>query len=102
MEKPRAYKEEEVRERFLSQIRLYASYWVSLPDKSVQERCEGLAFSILNIFDGTPMGLPAMDIVLRPHEDDKDFRKLEGENWYEDGQVINNCMLHELIYRGQD
>ena len=63
------------------------------------EKCNGLAFSILNIFDGTSIELPAMDIVLRPHEDDKEYLRGEGMDWFEDGMVINDCYLHELFYK---
>ena len=94
----RAYTEDEVREQFLAHIRHLARYWATIPDRQTPlERCEGLAFSILNIFDGTT-DLPAFDIVLSPHPDDKAFHQSEGKNWYEPGMMINDCMLHELFY----
>jgi hypothetical protein len=94
----RAYTAEEVREQLLAHIRHLARYWATIPDRQTPlERCEGLAFSILNIFDGTS-SLPAFDIVLSPHPDDKAFHQSEGENWYEPGMMINDCMLHELFY----
>jgi len=94
----RAYTEEEVRDEFLAHIRYLARYWATTPDRQTPlERCQGLAFSILNIFDGTS-GLPAFDIVLSPHPDDKAFHQSEGENWYDPGMMINDCMLHELFY----
>jgi hypothetical protein len=99
MNEPRAKTVEEVREEFLDNIREVARYWAKLPDRTAQERCDGLAFSILNIFDGTTMSLPAMDISLAPHEDDKAFNQNEGENCFEPGMVINDCMLHEMYYR---
>lgn len=99
MSKPRAKTAEEAREEFLNYIREIARYWAELPGKSAQERCDGLAFSILNIFDGTTMGLPAMDISLAPHEDDKEYHRNNGDNWYQPGMVINDCMLHEMYYR---
>lgn len=98
----RAKTAEEAREAFLDQIRTYVSYWASnnVGDKTVRERLDGLAFSILNILDGTSSGLPAMDIVLRPHSDDKAYCQEEGETWYEDGQTINaDIMLHDLWYK---
>lgn len=98
MSKPRAKTAEEVREEFLKQIHAISNYWANLPNKSAQERCDGVAFSILNIFDGTTMNLPSMDISLSPHPDDKEFYIQNGSNWYEKGMVINNCMLHELLY----
>lgn len=88
--------EAEVREEFLDHVHALVGYWAELPDKTPKERLDGLAFSILNIFDGTTMQLPAMDIALRPHPSDKEFHRENGEDWYEDGMVINECMLHEL------
>lgn len=97
--KPRAKTAEEVRQEFLNHVHSLVIYWANLPDRTVEEKCDGVAFSILNIFDGTTMGLPAMDLVLAPHPDDKAFNQSEGNNWYEPGMVINDCMLHELFVR---
>jgi hypothetical protein len=94
----RAYTAEEAREMFLNQVRAYAEYWAELPGKTDKERCDGLAFSLMNIFDGTSAGLPALDIVARPHPADKPYHIDEGTNYFEDGTVLNNCMLHELYY----
>lgn len=94
----RAYTAEEVREMFLNQARAYAAYWAELPGKTAQERCDGLAFSLMNIFDGTSVGLPAFDIVVRPHPDDKAYHIREGTKYFEDGTVLNDCMLHEMYY----
>lgn len=97
----RAHTAEEVREQLLEHIRHLAEYWATTPDRQTAlERCEGVAFSILNIFDGTA-GLPAFDIVLSPHPDDKEYHQREGENRYEPGMVINDCMLHEMFYRSE-
>tara|TARA_R110000868_G_scaffold162439_1_gene393707 strand:+ start:40912 stop:41217 length:306 start_codon:yes stop_codon:yes gene_type:complete len=85
---------EEVRKEFLYQVSAISSYWASLPNKTEIERCEGVAFSILNILDGCS-SLPAFDLLVSPHEDDKQFNIDEGEDYYEDKMMINNCMLHE-------
>ncbi len=95
---PRAYTAEEVREQFLGQMRALAHYWSGVGGTE-REMLDGLCFSILNIFDGTSMALPAMDLVLRPHADDMEFHKAEGDNWYEPGQVINDTMMHEEFYK---
>jgi len=103
MSGPRAKTEEEARGEFLDQIRMYVSHWEGASDRTVRERLDGLAFSILNIFDGTAADFPAVDIVLRPHPDDEAFCRESGEDWFQDGQVINNCYLHDLWYqRGGD
>lgn len=94
----KAYTKEEVREQFISQVRRVYSYWASLPDKSDIDRCEGVAFSIMNIIDGTSAALPSFDLVVRPHPDDKKFHIDNGDDWYEDGQVINDCYLHDMLF----
>lgn len=95
--KPRAYTDEEVRAKFLRTLKEMALEWEKYPDKTVRERLEGLAFSILCVFDGVHMCLPAFDIVARPHEDDESFCKRNGENWIPNGLMINDCSLHELF-----
>lgn len=94
----RAYTATEVREGLLEHLRGLARYWAELPGKSAQERCDGLAFSILNVFDGTTLVLPAMDISLAPHSSDRGENKRLGAKWFQPGMVINRCMLHELYY----
>lgn len=96
--KSRAYTVDEVREHFLETLHNYVRYW----DKTVKyanqtERLEGLVFSILNIFDGTS-ALPAFDLLVSPHENDKAFHIENGDNYYEPKMLINNCHLHEMWY----
>jgi hypothetical protein len=81
-------------------MRNLASYWGSVPEKSVEDRLSGLCFSLLNIFDGTSLGLPAFDLVVRPHPDDKALHIRNGERYYEDGMVINaDVHMHEEFYQ---
>lgn len=99
MSNPKTAKQ--AREAFLDQIRMYVGYWGRIEDISTRDRLNGLSFSILNIIDGTS-GLPAMDLVLRPNPDDKAFYQEEGDDWYEDGQVINaDVMLHDLFQQNK-
>lgn len=99
MSKPRAYTVEEARTRYLKHVRHLAEYWSQVPNKTPLEMCEGVVFSMLVVFDGGSGGHPAIDLVLRPHPDDKAFLQGEGENWTEDGTVINaDDQLHERFY----
>jgi len=88
--------EEKAREKFFQELQNCADYWAELPDKTPAQRCDGLVFSILNIFDGTSMGFPSLDLVLAPHEDDVKEHIASGQEFYEPGMIINDCMLHEL------
>lgn len=86
---------EEVREEFLRKVKTIVKFWATckIPEPmrdTIEERCDGVAFSILNIFDGTSMGLPAIDLALCPHEDDKAYYIERDENWYEPGMIIND------------
>ena len=96
---PRAKTAEEVRAEFLDHLHSVADYWSMLRSDDAKAACDGLVFSILNVFDGTSAALPAMDIVLRPHGDDKDFCIKENEDWYEPGMVINECHMHDEWYK---
>ena len=96
MSNPRT--KEECREMFLDQVRHLCKYWDDVPKDTSLEKLEGLAFSILCIFDGSTMAMPAIDLVLRPHEDDEEYYKDRGEDWFEDGMCINDDVhLHEII-----
>jgi hypothetical protein len=87
----------DAREAILDHIAAVVRYWATLPDKSPQERCHGVAFSILTMIDGCA-DLPAMDLVMRPHPDDEAFLKDEGERWWPDGLVVNDDhYLHEIM-----
>lgn len=91
MTKPREYTSDECREMFLDQIRAYVHYWATTElhpaseaenRSEIHRRLDGLAFSILNILDGTSAGLPSFVVAPSPHPDDKEFHKNEGENWW--------------------
>lgn len=67
--------------------------------KSVEDRILGFIHSLLAQIDGEGMTMPAIDLVLRPHPDDREFHIKEGENWYRNGMAINaNTYLHERLY----
>ena len=95
---PRAFTKEEMREKVLAHARHLAHYWANTDENSVLGKCEGVAFSMLCMIDGVS-GLPAMDLSMQPHEDDKQYNIGLGENWVEPGMVINDdCYLHELFH----
>ena len=98
---PRAYTEKEVRKMFLDQVCGLISYWNGEgnsnvdPNRPSREKMEGLVHSLLVMFDGGTGGMPALDIVCRPAEGDDEYLKKQGEDWFPDGLVINNCQLHD-------
>lgn len=96
----RAKTAEEVREELLDQIRHLAKLWANHEPNDSLAACNGMAFSILNIFDGTS-GLPAFDILVSPHPDDKQYAIDHGDDWYEPGMMVNDCYLHDMYYKEQ-
>lgn len=90
---------EELRENLLAHCRWLANYWAKERPHDVKAACEGVAFSILTYLDGCSSS-PSFDLVLRPHPDDKQFHIDNGDDWIEDGTVINaDCYLHEMFYK---
>lgn len=92
-DEPREWTRDEVAERFLDQCREIAAYWSGdAPDRSraatggepasVRDRVEGAVHSMLALLDGCSMGLPAFVVAPRPHADDREFMRGEGENWF--------------------
>lgn len=103
MSKPRAYTKEEVREQLLRHMKALAEYWDNVDRPTTLEKIEGALFSTLVIFDGGTVGLPAFDIVVRPHPEDEQFHKDHGDNWYEDGMVIgDDTELHHEFAQMED
>jgi hypothetical protein len=96
---PRAKTVEEIREDFLDRCRGIARYWIREDRCNCAEKVEGAVFSMLTMIDGCQGDWPAMDLVMRPHPEDKAYNIENDECWVEDGMVINaDVMLHEFFY----
>jgi len=99
--KLRAYTQEEVRARFLDHMWGLVKYWDELPSRTPTERLEGLMHSTLSLLDegtdGTD-GICAFKVIPHPYENDREFHRSRGENWYTDDVDIAGS-LHELVYR---
>lgn len=96
---PRAYTKVEVREQLLDKMREYAHAWATIPEKTAEERCNGLCFSLMNIFDGTSVGIPAFNLVTRPQPDAKAYDISHGRDHFAAGMAINDdVMLHDMYY----
>lgn len=87
---------------FIDECLGVAKYWGEHGDTK-EKAADGAVFSMLSLLDGCKMELPSMDVVLRPHPEDKPYRISEGEDYYIDGQVINaEAMLHEEYCAAKD
>ena len=94
-----SYTKEEMREMFLDLCRDTARFWSKVENRTPQEMCDGVVFSMLNIIDGTSGGFPAaISLQMEPHPDDKEYCISNDEKWVENGQIINDdVMLHEML-----
>lgn len=94
-----AYSEEEARDMFLKKIKYITNFWSNYELRSNKEKCEGVAFSILALIDGCSVDFPAINMFLAPHPDDKQYFIDNDEDYFEEGTLINNCCLHDLLDR---
>jgi len=93
---------EEALDMFLEQCRIIANFWINdTRVKTDRDKVEGAIFSIMSMLDGCSGGFPAaIDLVLRPHPDDKQYCIDNDEDWIVDGQTINGDVhLHEIIFK---
>jgi len=100
---------QEMRERFLDQVRSDINYWANLPDKTPEERCSGVAHSILVLLDGCSMNFPSCLVVPLPHESDKEFHIEENTDYFPDIINIKDVMdndigggLHDNLYKRRE
>ena len=96
---PVAFRAEALQRQFIDHMRWLARHWATTPGGgSVQERLDGLLHSVLATIDGSGDFPCRLDLVCRPHPDDKAYHIAQGEKWAEDGTVLNaGVMLHELL-----
>lgn len=95
----RAITQEELTQSFLDSVRMLVDHWDRTPlTESQSKRLQGLAFSILVLLDGCCSGMPAFDIVARPHPDDKAFCIALRGDYIEDGTKLLPW-LHEQFYK---
>ncbi len=106
----RAFTKEEVRKMIIDHIRVVVREWSSdrepYKGTTIEERCSGVAFSILVMLDGRANGLPAFALIPLPHPDDQAAKEAEGENYFaqppkavDDCDVIDMSELHTLFYK---
>lgn len=105
VETPRAYTAEEGRAMFFEHISGIYSYWrdIDLPpgwnakgQSETEYRMEGFLFSLFVLFDGGSGFMPGFNIFPAPHEDDEEYRRSQGENWWSPTEPINdNVSMHD-------
>lgn len=92
---PRPMTMEEMRAEFIQHVRGTVEYW---RNQDADDPIGGVAFSILVAIDGMSAGLPAFDLIPRPHPDDEQYHRDEGENWWNPVSLTRQESLHDLFY----
>lgn len=91
---PRVLTIDEVRERLCMRIHHLVTYWHFLPQASMRERLDGLAWSILSTLDGEALDMPGFIMQPRSCPEDEAFYRERGDCWYPSGIDIAGA-LHE-------
>lgn len=97
MTEPREMTTEEVQNRFLDHIWTVLEYWLHeqrQPD--MRGKMQGLAFSILAALDGVSGGLPGFIVAPLPHEDDKEYLRSQGKNWFPENHTIEDSVRADI------
>lgn len=100
-----AYTADEALSHYMDHVRAMVKYWAHLPEidqatgraMTIEDRCEGVAFSILTMIDGCS-ALPGLNLTLDPHPDDKAHHIAEGNQYYQPDMCINGeVSMHEIL-----
>jgi len=95
----REYTNKEIVEELIEGIKNSIAYWVDRTDKTNEEIIEGATHSVLCIFDGIT-SLPAFNISVSPHPDDKQYNIDNGDNYYPENKIINDDIyMHDLVFK---
>lgn len=101
VEKPRPWTSDETADQIVSHCARMAEYWATTPNGgTLEERCHGVAFSLLSGLDGSSMNIPPFDLVPSADESDRDYHIENGENYYIPENVVSTA-LHERYHRIQ-
>jgi hypothetical protein len=105
---PREFTEDECRERFLRRIWDLIDYYLRETRRAeVEQKLEGLAFSILSILDGASIQMPGFAVVPKGCSDDSVYHRVHGEDWWPynrpEAMGAIKCdlsgSLHDLFYK---
>lgn len=92
----------EIKKEFVNYIHELVEYWNNNEKKTVKEKLNGLAFSILVLLDGESANFPQFIVVPAPHKDDKQYHIEQNEDYYPDNDIDNinaniSGELHDLF-----
>ena len=98
------YTLEECQKLFLDHLWELIDYWDTVDSfdghpRTQRDRLSGLVHSILATIDGESGDMPAFMLIPSPHEDDKEWYKARGDDWWPEDMCDIGGPLHELLYR---
>ena len=102
------YTRDECCKLFIEHIWTMINYWDTVKSfdghpGSQRDRLSGLVHSILATIDGESGDMPAFLLIPAPHEDDKEWCRKRGSNWWPEPRVDDLCDLggglHEILYK---
>jgi len=95
---PRPYTTEEAVNNLMEGVVHNVRYWQTQPNcGTMEDRVEGVAFSILSMLDGSQIDIPPFSLMPDVDEDYVDDCIENGDNYYNPDTVIST-MLHERFH----
>lgn len=94
-----AYTDEETAHKFVTNISGMVEYWSTTEENSPsqKDRMNGLVSDILSMIDGLSPNMPAMNVSMNPHEDDREYLIQMGDQFYVPERVWNtDLVLNEV------
>jgi len=82
MSEPREMTREEVRTALFEHFNDLIVFWANVDGRSTEDKMRGLMHSVLATLDGESPELPAFDVIPTPHEEDRKYRRVRGENFF--------------------
>lgn len=74
-------------------------YWAKEPKAvSSRDKMRGMMHSVLSAIDGCSCALTGFDLTTHPHEDDEEYMRSGGQNWFPTGCNISG-ELHERWFK---
>lgn len=94
---PREYTEGEIREKLIKHFWGILEYWEKESRTTdTRGKMEGMLHSILATLDGCSMDIPGFEIIPICPDEDIEYHKEMGENWYPKQDIGGG--LHEIMY----
>jgi len=94
---------DEIKEDLLEYIVALINEWTTFPNRTIEERLTGLAYSILSTLDGESLSFPKFIVAPDPNREDKQYHINRNKDYYPENFDSNvKCdisgSLHENLH----